>query len=282
MGTGEALKQYAKSISDFDNYLSRYTAYVNTLYEKNSIRYEANIQEFMDRRKFSRNILEETQVTYIGGQVEMVHPEFMDCIQDFGVISPTNHMPIFHDRYMIPIRNTDGRVIDVVGYKWEENERYVYATGKYYRRGETLFGLEKLSKIVEYGVAVWAEGITDTMAIRDIGAWNSLGNCGVRLTTQKIKTLNRPRYGNIFIPDRDAAGDKTRKELKTNKYVLLNIPLGFKDVDEYMNKNEDAELREARRKQVYDYIKAAEEWLMQSIHYGKPCGNMEATMGRIG
>lgn len=282
MDSNEALKMYMNAITDMDRYLTKYTAYVNAIYEKNSVRYADKTNEFMARRKFGPELLANQQIAYIGSHAELMNPEYENMLMAFGVISPTNYMPIYQDRFMIPIRNTDGRVINLVGYMWEKDERYVYGTGKYYRRGETFFGLENLGRIMDYGILVWTEGITDTLAIRDIGVWNSLANCGVRLTPQKLKILNRPRYGDIFIPDRDEAGDKTRKELKTNRYVLLNIPLGFKDVDEYMNKTENPELRASRRQQVYEYIKECERWLMQSIQYGKPCGNVEATMGRIG
>ena len=43
-------------------------------------------------------------IFYIGEMAEMLLPEYIDKISEFGVISPTNNMPIFKGRWVIPIK----------------------------------------------------------------------------------------------------------------------------------------------------------------------------------
>lgn len=49
-------------------------------------------------------------IFYVGEMAEMLNPKYLDEVNSFGVISPTNNMPIFKNRWIIPIKTSDGLV----------------------------------------------------------------------------------------------------------------------------------------------------------------------------
>lgn len=55
-------------------------------------------------RKFSIDTVRNCGIFYIGEMAEMLLPDYIDKISEFGVISPTNNMPIFKGRWVIPIK----------------------------------------------------------------------------------------------------------------------------------------------------------------------------------
>ena len=159
----------------------------------------------------------------------MLVPAYINKVEQFGVISPTNRKPIFHDRFVIPIKDTDGRVLNLVGYSKEANERYVYGTAKYYRRRETMYGLENLEMAYDMGYALFTEGITDTICLRNLGYKNTFANCGTHNSDFIMKQLNRCRYGVIKIPDRDDAGKRANDKWKCYRSVTLEIFVKYKE-----------------------------------------------------
>ena len=170
--------------------------------------------DFANMRSFSIDTVKEAGIFYIGDATEMLLPSYIDKVEKFGVISPTNKKPIFHDRFVIPILDTDGKVLNLVGYSKNANERYVYGTAQYYRRRETMYGLENLEMAYDLGYAILTEGITDAIRMRDLGYKNTFANCGTHNSEFIIKQLNRCRHGVIKIPDRDEAGNRANKKWK--------------------------------------------------------------------
>ena len=114
----------------------------------------SKLDELAEFRRIDRKAFDEAGVFYIKDMAELLVPDYLDIINDFGIISNINGKPIFHERYVIPILNTKGKVINLVGYSWLAPERYVYGTAKYYRRKDTLYGLENLHLAYEMGYAV--------------------------------------------------------------------------------------------------------------------------------
>ena len=273
MGLTEATKEY-------NQYLDGFTDYVEILRQRSD---KSKLQVLSEMRGISVKQLEEEGVFYIGNMAEMLVPDYLNQLQKFGVISNTNHKPIFHERWVFPIRTVDGRVINLVGYSKEANERYVYGTGAYYRRNEVMYGLENMELAYELGYAIYVEGITDAVSIRDLGYKNCFAACGTRASEIKMKMFNRCKHGIIRIHDRDSAGDLTRRHWKTNRYVTLNIPLIYKDADETLhprdiNGNIDREKSAENIEWFRGYIDSCIEWLLQKEHRGHQCATIEATM----
>lgn len=215
------------------------TAYAEEMFNRQD---KQRLQELAEFRGFNCSLLEEKQVFYVGNPIEMLVPEYIDDLKTFGLISEVNNKPIYHQRWVIPIRDTDGKVINFVGYSPNFNERYVYGTSAIYLRRDTLYGLENLNRAYSEGYAILCEGITDAISLHNIGYQVAFANCGTFRSTLSIAQLDRCRYGVIKIPDRDRAGAKANSEWGFKKAVKINVPIGYKDIDEVLRKVDNREV----------------------------------------
>ena len=255
MKVGEALigkGQYERILTD----------YVNDLSARSS---KDKQREFADFRKFKLETVEKLDIFYVGEMAEMLLPNYIDKIAQFGVISETNYKPIFRDRWVIPIKNEDGLVQNLVGYSPNADERYIYGTSKYYRRRETMYGLENLSLAYEMGYAIVTEGITDTIRLRDMGYPNTFAMCGTHKSDFIMRQLNRCRHGVIRIPDRDDAGLKALKQWECNRHLTLMINLQYKDIDEMCRESEE------NQDWINAYLTDCIAWIKSETHNGQKC-----------
>lgn len=263
-------EKMANALQEMQVYLDRYTEYVRVLEGRGS---QDKLKGLSQLRGFNIGTLKEHNIFWIGAMNEMLAPEFLDELYPFGVISERNHKPIFNNRWVIPIKNELGQVLNLVGYSNEKDERYVYGTGLYYDRSNILFGLENFEIALEKGWAIITEGITDTLSIRDIGYKNVFAWCGTRKSEYKLKVLNRLSHGVIFIHDRDRAGDFTRSHWKTNRYYRFNIPIKYKDIDETLHDTSWDNVGWFK-----SCMDIAIDWIESGVHNGRQGIYMESTM----
>lgn len=229
------------------------------------------LKEMAEFRHIPLEALEEAEIFYIGNMAEMLLPNYFDKISSFGIISNTNKKPIFNERWVIPIKNTDGFVENLVGYSPSADERYIYGTAKYYRRRETLYGLENLELAYDMGYAVLTEGITDTIRLRSLGIKNCFAMCGTHESEFIMQQLNRCRYGLIRIPDRDAPGKLTEKHWKTNRYITLHTSIMYKDSDEMLRNDENIDI-------FMEYFNGCVEYITSQPHKGMTFAPNEYTI----
>lgn len=256
-------------LSKLKEYTSELTSYVDEL----RLRAGNNMLEYFSQlRKFPMEIIKEQKIFYIGDATEMLLPGYMDKIEEFGVISPTNKKPIFHCRFVMPIMDIDGNVLNLVGYSKEANERYVYGTAKYYRRRETMYGLENLPLAYELGYAIVTEGITDAIRLRSLGYKNTFAMCGTHGSEFIMKQLNRCRYGVIKVPDRDEAGQKALKKWECCRSLTLNTFVAYKDIDAMCFASEE------NIAWVKGYMDDCINWIKKQEHFGKKCLSENVTM----
>ena len=112
-----------KSVLENQNrYLDDLTEYVNELKIRAG---DKMLDKFSEMRQFSMETIKENDIFYIGDATEMLIPSYINKVESFGVISPTNKKPIFHNRFVMPIKDVDGKVLNLVGYSKEADERYV-------------------------------------------------------------------------------------------------------------------------------------------------------------
>lgn len=256
-------------LNKFNEYTDKLTEYTMELKKRAG---DKMLEYFAEMRKFPIDIVNTSDIFYINDATEMLLPKYLGDVEDFGVISNTNKKPIFHNRFVIPIKDIDGRVLNLVGYSKEADERYVYGTAKYYRRRETLYGLEELELAYKLGYAIVTEGITDTIRVRGLGYKNTFAMCGTHKSEFIMKQLNRCRYGVIKIPDRDAAGQRALKHWESYRGVTLNTFIAYKDIDEMCRDNEENQLV------VKDYLDACIEWIQTQEHRGYKGQNEVITM----
>lgn len=247
-------------INEKDLYENDLTSYVSVLQKRGD---PTKLDELAGFRDFKRSTIDEAGIFYIGDMAEMLIPSFIEKLDNLGVISETNKKPIFRERWVMPIKNEKGNVQNLVGYSPYFNERYIYGTSKYYRRRETLYGLENLEMAYDLGYAFLTEGITDTIRLRDLGFKNSFAMCGTHTSPYVINQLNRCKHGVIMFPDRDDAGIKAHKAWQFNRSVTIYINFQFKDVDGMCkNSQENKEI-------LLEYIEACKNYILSEEHQGK-------------
>ena len=222
-----------------DKYTDELTQYTELLRSRSD---KSKLGVYAMQRGIGEKFVESFGIFYIGRATEMLLPRYLDKLEDFGLISKANNRPIFNERYIMPIYDVDGRVLNLVGYSKESKERYIYGTAKYYMRRDTLYGLESLESAYSKGYAILTEGITDCQRLRSLGYKNSFAMCGTHRSEYIRQQLSRCRYGVIEIPDRDIAGLKAKRSWKYSRSVTIYIKRGYKDIDEMLRTREMCEL----------------------------------------
>lgn len=251
-------------LTHMESVLDRMTSYAKELYDRAD---KLKIEELSKLRNIPVSILEEAGVFYIERQSELLLPRYIDDLKDFGVISSANNRPIYNNRWIFPIKNAEGKVINFVGYSNLEDERYVYATGKYYSRTDVLYGLENIREAYKLGYAILTEGITDSLAVRGLGHKNVLAWCGTSSSDFKIKQLNRCRHGIIRVPDRDIPGARMKKVWNFNRYYTLVTMAGFKDSAEMLSQGEEY------REHYKACLDISIDWILREEHRGRKCAS---------
>lgn len=259
----------SEEISLYERYKDEMTAYTNLLLQRSNPEY---IKRFCEMRDFSEETVNRAGIFYIDNEAELLVPQYLKWLESFGIISDVNNRPIFHKRWVIPIRACDKKVINFVGYTPDADERYIYGKGAYYSRTSTLYGLENLEMAYDLGYAFVTEGITDTIRLRDLGYLNSFAMCGTHSSKEIVSLLNRCRHGIIRIPDRDAPGARAAKGWEFNRYITLNILLNYKDIDEMCKNN--PKLKDLTKQ----YLDACVEWVKKTCHNGYKSGSEVLTM----
>lgn len=230
---------YRTEIEAKNKYTEDLTDYVCLLREKADC---AKLMDYAALREIDLDAVKSFGMFYIGNPAEMLIPKYLDRVKDFGVISLTNNKPIFSDRYVIPIKDIEGKVVNLVGYKRDMAERYIYGTAKYYSRTDTLYGLDNLELAYDMGYAILTEGITDCQRLRSLGYPNSFAMCGTHKSSYIKAQLSRCRYGVIRIPDRDKPGLKALKGWEYSRTVTLYVAYGYKDADAMLRTDRNKEL----------------------------------------
>lgn len=250
-----------KEMEDYTKYLTEYVEELRDRAGDNMLDY------FAEMRKFPREVIDEQKIFYIGDATEMLLPNYIDKVESFGVISPTNRRPIFHNRFVMPIMDEKGMVINLVGYSKEANERYVYGTAKYYRRRDTLYGMENIELAYQLGYMFVTEGITDTIRMRSLGYKNTFARCGTHGSDEMNIISNRMKHGIIRIPDHDKAGQAAVKKWECCRGITINPFIAFKDIDSMCYESE--EMCEV----VKAYMDEAIRWITKSEHNGMQSEN---------
>jgi len=250
-------------------YTDRFTEYTQALQRRSSL---SALQELADLRDFKLSTLQACDIFYIQKGVEMLLPDYIEEVTDFGVISTQTRQPIFNKRWVIPVKTTAGKIQALVGYSNLSSERYMYSTSRYYSRRDTLYGLENLYDAYEKGYALLTEGITDAIRLRDLGYSNSFAVCGTHWSPVIQRVLNRLKHGVIKIPDRDTPGIRAVQKWNVNRSITLMISLQYKDVDELCFKSTE------NKEWLNSYITECIRWLKTNTHSGRVTDNPSVTM----
>ena len=164
----------------------------------------------------------------------------------------------FRDRLMIPIRDTQGRIIGFGGRTLgDEQPKYLNSPETdLFNKGRTLYALDQAkSAISQLDQAVVVEGYFDAIALHAAGINNVVASLGTALSIEQVRQLLRYSESKQLVLNFDAdsagtqAAERALGEIAELAYCgeiqvrILNLPEG-KDADEYLHHYTPANYRE--------------------------------------
>jgi DNA primase len=189
-------------------------------------------------------------------------------VEQAGLIKPRKegggYYDRFRDRLIIPIHDTQGRVIGFGGRSLgDEQPKYLNSPEtKLFDKGKTLFALDKArDAISKRDQAVVVEGYFDAIALHAAGITNVVASLGTALSQEQVRQLLRYTESKQIVLnfDADAAGTQASEraiaEIAPLVYGgqvqlrVLNLPDG-KDADEFLKAHSDG--AEQYRQQLAD------------------------------
>lgn len=124
-----------------------------------------------------------------------------------------NTYAMFRQRIMIPIRNRWGRIIAYTARYIGDNKnapKYINsATCPIYSKGETLFGIDRVSRLRNVDYIIIVEGAPDVLRMQSIGYDNTVAALGTSWTDSQFEQLKKHTTSLCFIPDSDIAEGKS-------------------------------------------------------------------------
>lgn len=160
---------------------------------------------------------------------------------------------LFVGRIIIPIRNTQGRVIGFGGRRIKEDKTPKYINSpdsEVFKKGKNLFGLyEAKDYIREEGFAILVEGYFDVIKLFSEGIRNVVAPLGTALTEEQAKLLSRYTKKVYILYDGDNAGkEATRKAIPIlldagMEVYPVELPEGY-DPDEFIKSSGVKALKE--------------------------------------
>lgn len=119
---------------------------------------------------------------------------------------------MFRQRIMIPIRNKWGRIIAYTARYFGDNKKipkYINsATSPIYTKGETLFGIDRVSRLRNVNYIIIVEGAPDVLRMQSVGYDNAVAALGTSWTDAQFEQLKKYASSLCFIPDSDIAEGK--------------------------------------------------------------------------
>ena len=221
-------------------------------------------------RKLSEETIQQFQLGYAPQGWEALYSYLVEqknypaqLVEQAGLIVPrksggSGYYDRFRNRIMIPIRDTQGRVIGFGGRALgDEQPKYLNSPEtELFDKGKTLYGLDTAkTAISKADRAVVVEGYFDAIALQAAGISNAVASLGTALSLNQVRQLLRYTDSKQIILnfDADKAGTKAAEraigEIEKLAYQgevqlrVLNIPDG-KDADEYLKTYSPEQYRE--------------------------------------
>ena len=254
---------------------------IATQFYQNALRQPQGAQAYQyasKARHLSEDTIEAFQIGYAPGGWQTLHDYLVtqknipaSLAEEAGLIVPRKkgdgYYDRFRDRLMIPIHDTQGRVVGF-GSRTLTDEKPKYLNSpetEVFDKGKLLFGLDKARKsIVKDDSAIVVEGYFDVIALHAAGIDNVVASMGTALTGDQVRQLLRYSDSKQIILnfDADAAGNTAAERAITEvedlayrgdvQLRILNLPNG-KDADEYLLENDADDYR--------DLVEASPLWI---------------------
>ncbi len=209
----------------------------------------------------------------------------VDLLLEAGLVKPrkegNGYYDVFRDRVIIPIKDTQSRVIGFGSRTLNDANQPKYLNSPettLFDKSKTLFALDQARKsIAREDKAIVVEGYFDVIALHVVGITNVVASLGTAFTDSQLKKLLRhvPSKQVVLNFDADAAGVKATEraiaEIKDLIYSgqvqlrVLNLP-GGKDADEFLKTSPEAI---ANYQQAVDDAPLWLDWQINNLVTGK-------------
>ena len=205
-------------------------------------------------------------------------------VLEAGLIKPkkksSGYYDGFRDRLIIPIHDSQGRVIGLGGRSLgDEQPKYLNSPETpLFNKGKTLFALDKArDSIRKQDQAVVVEGYFDAIALHATGITNVVASLGTALSQEQVRQLLRYTESKQVILnfDADAAGTAAAARAIGEiahlayqgqvKLRVLNLPDG-KDADEFLKGHPEAQ---AKYQQLLQTAPLWLDWQINQLLIGK-------------
>jgi DNA primase len=222
---------------------------------------KAALDYLLDDRKLSQVAIQQFQLGYAPAGWETIYHYLVEqkqypvaLVEQAGLLvsrkEGAGYYDRFRDRLMIPIHDSQGRVIGFGGRALgDEQPKYLNSPEtELFDKGRTLFGLDQAkAAIAKQDQAIVVEGYFDVIALHAAGITHAVASLGTALSVNQVKQLVKFTESNqiIFNFDADRAGVQATQRVigeadvenlayqgKLNLHVL-NLPDG-KDPDEFL------------------------------------------------
>ncbi|MEA5620311.1 DNA primase [Cronbergia sp. UHCC 0137] len=220
---------------------------------------EKAMEYLRESRQFKAETIEQFGLGYAPAGWETLYHYLVDnkhypaqLLEQAGLIKSRKegggYYDVFRDRLMIPIRDTQGRVIAFGGRTLtDEQPKYLNSPEtELFSKGKTLFAIDQAKDgISKLDQAVVVEGYFDAIALHAAGINNAVASLGTALSVEQVRLILRYTESKQLVLNFDAdkagtnATERAIGELTSLAYKgevqlkILNIPDG-KDADEYL------------------------------------------------
>jgi DNA primase len=224
------------------------------------------LEYLLMKRRLSEETIQRFGLGYIPAGWETIYKYLVEqkrkpvqLVEQAGLIAPRKegkggYYDRFRDRIIIPIYDTQGRVIGFGGRALgDEQPKYLNSPDTpLFDKGKTLFALDKAKETIsKQDQVVVVEGYFDAIALHAAGITNVVASLGTALSQEQIKQLLRYTESKQIVLNFDAdkagtqASERAIAEIASLAYSgqvqlrVLNLPDG-KDADEFLKGRTDA------------------------------------------
>jgi len=221
---------------------------------------EIALNYLLQQRRLREETIQQFQLGYAPAGWETLYRYLVEqkgfsvkLVEQAGLVKPKKsgdgYIDMFRDRLIIPIADTQGRIIGFGGRTLsDEQPKYLNSPEtELFNKGKTLFGLDRAkSAIAKQDSAVVVEGYFDAIALHSAGINHTVASLGTALSIEQVKLLLRYTESKQIILnfDADAAGIKASERAISAianlayrgeaQLRVLNLPEG-KDADEFLH-----------------------------------------------
>lgn len=158
---------------------------------------------------------------------------------------------------IMPYKDPYGNIVGLVGRSiLSEAEIKKHKVAKYkntsesktFKKGHLLFGLyENKKSIIKNNLVYIVEGQFDVIKATEKGMDNIVGLGSANMTPYQFSVISRYTDNIILLLDNDEAGERGRQKIieKFGRFANIQnfyLPEGYKDIDEYLSKNDLSDL----------------------------------------